>query len=212
MEYLWFHYFGSYPKVPLEKKIYVALWTWVHGTSQSSSRWNYHWYKVRHSGIALVSIYTCWNFWIRNNVIQFLFFNKLSSNCKSPHISLRFIVVAGPLLVLHLTCMILGFLQWHKTTSWKLNMMIILQRMPALLPSVALLLLLWVLQFIHAGAYNHMMHNMDCLFIHNICLSFCVQLMALLLLRHALTLTYEDDDDTSAMFSVSEITPLEMGF
>jgi hypothetical protein len=31
-----------------------------------------------------------------------------------------------------------------------------------------------------------------------------VQLMALLLLRHALTLTDEDDDDTSAMFSVSE--------
>jgi hypothetical protein len=35
--------------------------------------------------------------------------------------------------------------------------------------------------------------------------------MALLLLRHALTLTDEDDDDTSAMFSVSEITPLKMG-
>jgi hypothetical protein len=33
--------------------------------------------------------------------------------------------------------------------------------------------------------------------------------MALLLLRHALTLTDEDDDDTSAMFSVSEITILK---
>jgi hypothetical protein len=41
-------------------------------------------------------------------------------------------------------------------------------------------------------------------------LFFYVQLMALLLLRHALTLTDEDDDDTSAMFSVSEITILKI--
>lgn len=39
---------------------------------------------------------------------------------------------------------------------------------------------------------------------------FYVQLMALLLLRHALTLTDEDDDDTSAMFSVSEIIILKI--
>lgn len=38
--------------------------------------------------------------------------------------------------------------------------------------------------------------------LHPITLFF--QLMALLLLRHALTLTDEDDDDTSAVFSVSE--------
>jgi hypothetical protein len=34
--------------------------------------------------------------------------------------------------------------------------------------------------------------------------------MALLLLRHALTLTDEDDDDTSAVFSVSEGTILKI--
>jgi hypothetical protein len=68
-----------------------------------------------------------------------------------------------------------------------------------------------VFQFILAGAQKNIMHNRSCLFIKNICLPFCVQLMALLLLRHALTLTDEDDDDTSAMLSVSEITPLKMG-
>jgi hypothetical protein len=55
---------------------------------------------------------------------------------------LWFIVVAGPLLALHSTCVILESLQWHKTTSWKQNMMIILLQMPALLPFAALLLLL----------------------------------------------------------------------
>ena len=112
--------------------------------------------------------------------------------------------MGGPLLVPHLTCVILGYLQWHKTTSWKLNMMIILPQMPALLPSAVLLLLLWVTTYLHCRRLKQ-----QGFLVCNI-LFFYVQLMALLLLRHALTLTDEDDDDTSAMFSVSEITILKI--
>jgi hypothetical protein len=39
-----------------------------------------------------------------------------------------------------LTCVILGSLQLHRTTLWKLNTMITLPQMPALLLFVALLL------------------------------------------------------------------------
>jgi hypothetical protein len=49
----------------------------------------------------------------------------------------------------------------------------------------------------------------ECLLLTFSCFLYA-QLMALLLLRHALTLTDEDDDDTSAMFSVSKRTIFKM--
>jgi hypothetical protein len=36
---------------------------------------------------------------------------------------------------------------------------------------------------IHAGAYNHIMHNRDSLFIHNICLSLCVSVNGSLIIK-----------------------------